>query len=320
MRKILGAMALAISASLALAALPAQANWPERSIRMIVPYGPGGTTDNTMRAIHSALEDELGQSIRIENVSGGGGIIGTARALQEPADGYTFVIVPTATIANPHMREVPFDYERDVQAVARVQMSRVALAARPGFPATTVAELVEYAKERPGEVTFGSAAVGGITHLYGELFAEATGIELTHVPYRGSGEALNALLGGHVDLMFDSNVLPQIAQGAVQGIAYLNDDRWPDYPDIPTLEEEGVTGASAFGWFGVLTRKGAPEEAVERMAEALAAVLEREDVLRRLDNLGLRPAYQGTEEFHETILRDTERFRRALISIGLIEE
>jgi tripartite-type tricarboxylate transporter receptor subunit TctC len=320
MWKISRGMTLALFAFLALAVVPAHAAWPERPIRMIVPYGPGGTTDNTMRAMHRALEEELGQTIRIENVGGGGGIIGTARALQERADGYTFVIVPTATIANPHMRQVPFDYKRDVQPVARVQMSRAALVARPDFPASNVAELVKYAKERPGQVTFGSAAVGGITHLYGELFAAATGIELTHVPFRGSGEALNAVMGGHVDLMFDSNVLPQIVQGAVRAIAYLNEDRWPAYPDVQTLEEQGVTGASAFGWFGVLTRKGAPKEAVDRMAEALKTVLERDDVLKRLDNLGLRPAYQGPEEFHETILRDTERFRRALLSLGLIKE
>ncbi len=313
MRKLLAAAAVAAAIGLA----PAHAAWPEKNVRIVVPYAPGGSTDNTMRAVHPALEEILGRTITLENIGGGAGLIGTGRALNAEPDGYTFSINPVATLANVYTREVPYDVDEQVQPVARVARSYVALAVRPDLPVENAQELVAYARENPG-LTYGSAGVGSITHLYAELFVEATGVEMTHVPYRGSSEALNALMGGHIDVLVDSNLLPQLQTGAIKGIGYINDERWPGYPELPTLAEQGIE-VQHLSWFGLITRKGAPEEAVNGMAAAVEEALKREDVQKRLENLALYPGFLGPEEFAEQIKRDQAAFRSVAEKLGLVK-
>lgn len=292
------------------------AAWPEKDIRIVVPYGPGGSTDNVTRAIQPALETILGASITIENIGGGSGLIGTAKALKAKADGYTFSMNPTSTLASIYTRDMPYDVDADVQPVARVARSWVALAVHPSLPVSNVEEFVAYAKAN--RLTYASTGVGGITHIYMELFALATGLEMTHVPYRGSSAALNSLLGGHVNAQVDSNLLPQLPTGGVKGIGYINNEKWPGYTELPTLAEQGVD-VPHLSWFGFVTRKGAPDEAVAGMAAAVEQALAQEDVQARLLKLALYPGYQGSEEFAAQIKQDQAAFKTVLTKLGMIK-
>ncbi len=312
MRKLLSAIAMAT----VLAASQAAAAWPERDIRIVAPYGPGGSTDNTLRSIQPALEEVLGQSITIENIGGGAGLIGTAKALKAKPDGYTFSMNPTSTMASIYTRAMPYDVDKDVQPVARVARSWVALAVHPSLPVSNLEEFIAYGKEN--RLTYASAGVGGITHIYMELIAMDAGIEMTHVPYRGSSDALNALLGGHVNAMVDSNLLPQLVSNGVTGIGYINNEKWPGYPELPTLAEQGMD-VPHLSWFGIVTQKGAPKEAVDGMAAAVEEVLQRDDVKERLLKLALYPGFQGPEEFRAQIKKDQEAFKKVLTELGMIQ-
>src|SRR5690606_26584853 len=211
MRKLLAAAA----ALAMLGTASAHAAWPEKNVRVVVPFAPGGSTDNTMRAIHPALEEILGRTVTIENVGGAAGLVGTAKGLQAPADGYTFIMNPTSTLANIYSREMPYDVN-EIEPVANTSSSWVVVAVQPNLPVKNLEELITHAKETT--LTYSSTGVGGITHIYAELFSAAAGIKMTHVPYRGSSEALNALMGGHVDVQVDSNILPQLKTDSVIGI------------------------------------------------------------------------------------------------------
>lgn len=308
-------MAVAVIAAASIAS-PALADWPERGIRIVVPYGPGGSTDNTTRAIQPALEEILGVKLTIENIGGGSGLIGTAKALKAKPDGYTFSMNPTSTMASIYTRDMPYDVAADVQPVARVARSWVALAVHPSLPVTNMKEFVAYAKAN--RISYASTGVGGITHIYMEQIAHATGIEMTHVPYRGSSKALNALLGGHVQAQVDSNLLPQLPTGAVRGIGYVNNEKWPGYEQLPSLAEQGVN-VQHLSWFGFVTRKGAPKEAVDGMAAAVEQAMARDDVKARLLKLALYPGYLGPEEFAAQITKDQAAFKTVLTNIGMLK-
>lgn len=311
MRKLLSAITMAT----VLAASQAAA-WPERGIRIIAPYGPGGSTDNAVRSLQPALEEVLGQSVTIENIGGGAGLIGTSKAMKAKPDGYTFSMNPTSTMASIYTRAMPYDVDADVQPVARAVRSWVALAVHPSLPISNVEEFIAYGKEH--RLTYSSAGVGGITHIYMELIAMAAGIEMTHVPYRGSSDALNALLGGHVNAMVDSNLLPQLVSGGAKGIGYINNEKWPGYPELPTLAEQGMD-IPMLSWFGIITQKDAPREAVDGMAAAVEQVLQRDDVKERLLKLALYPGFQGPEEFGAQIKKDQEAFKKVLTKLGMIQ-
>lgn len=313
MRKLL---TLGLAMAALVGASGAHAAWPEKGIRIVVPYGPGGSTDNTIRSVQPALEEILGQSITIENIGGGAGLIGTAKALQAKPDGYTFSVSPTSVMASIFTRQMPYDVDKDVQPVARIARSWVAVAVHPDVPVSNAEEFAAYAKEN--RLTYASTGVGGITHTYMEMFSDAVGIEMTHVPYRGSSDALNALMGGHVNAMVDSNLLPQLKTGAVKGIGYVNDEKWPGYPELATLKEQGVD-VQHLSWFGLVTREGTPKEAVDGMAAAVEQALQRDDVKDRLFKLALYPGYQGPEEFEAQIKKDQEAFRTVLTKIGILK-
>jgi len=311
MRKLLAAAA----ALAMLGTAGAHAAWPEKNIRVVVPFAPGGSTDNTMRAIHPALEEILGRSVTLENIGGAAGLVGTAKGLQAPADGYTFIMNPTSTLANIYTREMPYDVN-ELEPVANTSSSWVVVAVQPDLPVTNLQELIAHAKENT--LTYSSTGVGGITHIYAELFSAAAGIKMTHVPYRGSSEALNALMGGHVDVQVDSNILPQLKTDAVTGIGYINRKPWPGYAELPLLRDQGVV-VPELSWFGLTTRKGAPQEAIDGMAAAVEEALKREEVEQRLLNMGLFPNFQGPEEFAEQIKISQEAFHKVLSELGMIQ-
>jgi len=297
----------------------AQAEWPESGLRIIVPYAPGGTSDNVTRAVTPALERILDTSITIENIGGGGGVIGVTRLAGEKPDGRTFGFVPTATLViAPLMRNVQYDPVADIAPVAKVAESYGALAVRNDFPADTLEGVIGWAKDNPGEMTFGSAGIGSITHLYVEVFANAAGVKVNHVPFKGSSEALNNVLGGHVDGQFDAVVLRQAQAGAVKPIAILNDDRWEGLPDVPTMSELGFDAFnSTSSWFGFIAPAGISEEAQDGFSAAVDEALKDPEVLARLEALGVLPRYLGHAEFGQLIDTNLTDYQALLEPLGL---
>lgn len=299
----------------------ARADWPEGNLRMIVPYAPGGTSDNITRAVTPAIEAILGRSITIENIGGGGGVIGVTQLAKAEPDGLTFGFVPTATLViAPLMRKLNYDPLTDIQPVAKVAESYGALAMRKDFPADTLDELVAYAKEHPGEVTFGSAGIGSITHLYVEIFAASAGVEVNHVPFKGSSEAMNNVLGGHIDGQFDAVVLRQAQAGAVKPIVILNDERWDGLPDVPTLNELGFKGFEDIAsWFGFIAPAGVPDVAVQQFSAAVDQALKDPQVIERLAALGVMPKYLPADKFSTLVQSNYQQYGDLLKPLGLTQ-
>ena len=282
-----------VSALGASAALPALADdWPSRQIRIVIPYPPGGPTDISTRIVMEKVGQLLGQPILFDNKGGASGMIGADYARTQPADGYTILATTIAMMAiTRHLQPIPFDPDKDFVTVARMATSWGALAIHPSVPAETMAQFVAYVKANPGKVNFGSSGLGTITQLYGEMLNLEAGIKMVHVPYKGSAQATQDLLGGQVQAQFDSTVLPHILAGRLRGLAILSDTRWPHKPDMPTLRETGYGKQGGESWFGILAPAGTPPAIVARLSAAIGQALQLPDVLDRLDKGGLKATY-----------------------------
>jgi tripartite-type tricarboxylate transporter receptor subunit TctC len=290
----------------AVAAAPALADeWPNKQIKVVIPYPPGGPTDVSIRIVMEKVGRLLGQPILFDNKGGASGMIGAEYAKTQPADGYTFLGNTIAMMAiTRHLQPIPFDPDKDFLTVARMSTSWGAMAVHPSVPAKTVAEFVDYVKANPGKVNWGSSGLGTITQLYGEMLNLEAGIKMVHVPYKGSAQATNDLLSGQVQVQFDSTVLPHILAGKLRGLAMLSDTRWPHKPEIPTLKETGYGKQGGDSWFGLLAPAGTPAPIVTRMARAIDEALKSSDTVEKLDAGGLKPTYLGPAAMRAEI--DTE--------------
>ena len=282
-----------VSALGASAALPALADdWPTRQIKIVIPYPPGGPTDISTRIVMEKTGQLLRQPILFDNKGGASGMIGADYARTQPADGYTFLATTIAMMAiTRHLQPIPFDPDKDFLTVARMATSWGALAIHPSVPAQTMAEFVAYVKANPGKVNFGSSGLGTITQLYGEMLNLEADIKMVHVPYKGSAQATQDLLGGQVQAQFDSTVLTHILAGRLRGLAIISDTRWPHKPDMPTLRETGYGKQGGDSWFGILAPAAMPSAIVARMSGAIGQALQSPDVLDRLDKGGLKATY-----------------------------
>ena len=219
----------------------AQPGWPQRTISLMVPYPPGGSTDNTARPVSQKLAEVLGQNVVIENRGGAGGTIGAAQIAQARPDGYSFLCFPTAVMTiSPHMMRLPYDPVRDLEPVAMLSISEGAMVMHPSVPLRDLPMLIAYAKANPNKLRFSSAGNGTITQLTAEIFAHSAGIQLEHVPYRGSAQALTAVMAGEVELQFDPVAIPAVKDGRLRGLATLGEERSSQLPDLPTLTELGL--------------------------------------------------------------------------------
>lgn len=281
------------AAAASAAILPARADdWPTRQIKIVIPYPPGGPTDISTRIVMEKTGQLLGQPILFDNKGGASGMIGAEYARNQAADGYTFLATTIAMMAiTRHLQPIPFDPDKDFLTVARMATSWGAVAIHPSVPAQTMAEFIAYVKANPGKVNFGSSGLGTITQLYGEMLNLEAGIKLVHVPYKGSAQATQDLLGGQVQVQFDSTVLPHILAGRLRGLAIIADSRWPHKPDMPTLRETGYGKQGGDSWFGILAPAGMAPAVVSRMSGAIGQALQSPDVLDRLDKGGLKATY-----------------------------
>ena len=306
---------------LALAA-SAGAAYPDRPIRIIVPYPPGGLTDAVARQVGSALAERVKQPVVIENVGGGGGNIGAARAAKSPADGYTLYIGNNATVGINTLiyKQLPFDPIKDLAPISLVAESQTILVVHPSLPVQSLDELVAYARARPGQLNFGSTGTGGLSHLAGELLKTSARIQMAHIPYKGTGPALTDLLAGQIQLMFNDTAAPHIKSGKLRALAVTGTKRWAELPDTPTLAELGVVGYETYNWFGILAPAGIPADVVALLNRELVAVMKDPAMQAWMQSRGAEAASGTSESFAAYISKDLEKWSRVVKETGVTAE
>jgi tripartite-type tricarboxylate transporter receptor subunit TctC len=282
----------AAAIALGLSALGAAAQtYPDKSIRFICPYAPGGTTDILTRAIAQKLSESMKQSVVVENRAGAGGNIGSEVAAKAPPDGYTILMAPVSPLAiNPSLygSKMPFNPQRDFQPLTLVAKVPLVLATHPVVPVKNVKELIAFAKARPGKLTYGSSGNGSSNHLIGEMFKAAAGVNIVHVPYKGSGPSIIALLSGELDMIVGQipSVLSQVNAHRIRALAISGAKRSPAMRDVPTLNESGLPGFDATSWYAVVAPAGIPRPIVDRLHAELVKAINSSEVRGRLTDEG----------------------------------
>ena len=291
-------------------------DYPNKPIRWIVPFPPGGSTDAFSRPVAQKLSELLGQPVIVENVPGAGASIGSDRIAKAAPDGYTIGLATTGTHAiNPHLygARLPHDTSKDFTPITLAVSYVNALIVNPKLPVANVAELIAYAKANPGKVTFGSAGNGSSNHLSGEVFKILTGAPFVHVPYRGSAPALADVIGGTTSFMFDVLVtaLPAVQAGRVRALGVTSDRRSPFAPDIPTMTEAGVPGFAEAGsdlWFGIVGPAGIPKPIVNKLNATLIQALRSPEIRQRVSAQAFEVRTSTSEEFASVIRRDRDKW------------
>jgi tripartite-type tricarboxylate transporter receptor subunit TctC len=301
-----------LSASSLLTALPARAQtFPSGQVRIIVPFPPGGATDVLGRVLAAGLQTAWGQTVISEYRPGAAGVIGTRQVIVAPADGHTLLMASTgAILALAGGQGGAFDVTRELSPVSLIAAPPYILVVNPNVPVRSAAELIAHAKANPGKLSFGSSGVGSASHLSGALFSQMTGVELLHVPYRGTGPAVTDLLGGRIDLMFSPAlvVTPHIAAGTLRVIGTTGAARSALFPDFPTIAETGLPDYQSLGWFGLFAPAGTPREIVTKISADVGRVLSSPEAKQRLAEQGAEPAPNAPEAFTAFVNADITKW------------
>jgi tripartite-type tricarboxylate transporter receptor subunit TctC len=308
----------AASLPLLMAALPAQAqapmpaNWPNKPMRVIVPYPAGGNSDAIARFVADKLGQALGQPMVVDNKGGAGAIIGTEAAARAPGDGYTFLVAPNAVFTiTQHLRRIPYDPVNDFLPIAQLSGSYSIAAARKDAPFHSLTELAAYATKEPGKYTYGSAGLATATHLSGEMLSSVASIKMLHVPYKGSADALADLMGGRIDLLFDPVSLAQIKNGNAKAIGVLSKTRHPELPNVPTAQEQGM-GVDSRAWFGLFAPKGTPQPIVDRISVEMEKIIKLPQTREMLLKFSQYPDYLSAKPFAAQIKDDSAFFKELI--------
>lgn len=324
MNRTLIARRMVLAAGLAFAlpmAATAQA-YPSKPIRIVVGYGPGGTTDIIARLLGARLTETLGQPVVVENRPGAGGNIGAELVAKAPADGHTLMLATAGTMAvNPFIyKNMPVDTVRDFAPVSLIATLPNLMVVHPSVPAKTVQEFVAWAKQRPGKVFFASSGNGNTPHMTAELFNLTTGLSMVHVPYKGSGAALTDLIGGTgVQVMFDNmpSAIGHARSGALRAIAVTSPKRVQPEPNIPTVSESGYPDFKVVTWFGLVAPAGTPAAVVDRLNREVAAAVKSPEIRKRLIALGADPTTNSPAEYLEMIKTDRDTWGRVVKSANI---
>ena len=310
---------IAAGALLAAPLARAQGAFPSRPIRIIVPASPGGAADILSRTIAQKLADAWGQPVLVDNRTGAAGIIGAEAAAKAPNDGYTIMMGFAGIIAvNPSLyKTLPYDSVKDYAPVALVALSPLMLVVHPAVPAYSVNELIALAKAKPGQLNFASTGSGSTQHLSAELFKSMAGIDMTHIPYKGSSLAYPDLLAGNVSLMFENmlSMLPNAKSGKVRALAVTGTKRSAAMPDLPTVADS-VPGFSAVGWYGVLAPAGTDAAIVNKLSAEINRILKLPEVSERLSSLGAEPSGSTPEEFAAHIRTEIAKWGKVVRDSG----
>lgn len=302
--------------SLVLTSVVAQAAWPDKPIKWIVPFPPGGAMDSIARTLGEQASRKLGQPVVIENRPGAGGNIGVDFVAKSPADGHTWVITSVGMVTNKYLYpKLNYDPQKDFKPVSMLAIVPNVLVINPQkIKAKNVKELIAEAKLNPGKLTYASAGNGTSIHLAGELFAAMTDTNLLHIPYRGSGPAVTDLLGGQVDMMFDSisSARPHIQNGRLRALGVTTLKKSPTLADTPTIDQSGVSGYDLSPWFGVFVPVNTPNEVVSKIQATLDEGMRSTEVKARLFVLGAEPAGLGSEAFSNYLAAESTRWAKII--------
>jgi tripartite-type tricarboxylate transporter receptor subunit TctC len=306
---------LALLASAWTAPAMAQQNYPNRSVRLITPYEPGGSSTIVSRLVGAKLTELWGQSVVIDNRPGGNTIIGTQAALRSNPDGYTLLFANT-TFALNHLliRKLPYDSLKDFAPLANMYDNETILAVHPAVPAANLKEFIAYAKARPGELNHGSSGVGGLAELRSAMFRLLTGTQIQNISYKGSGGVATALLGGHVQLGLvpPITVASYINSGKLKGMAVTGKQRLKALPQVPTFAEAGLPGYNVTSWNGLIVPAATPKALVAKISGDIQKVLAMPDIQEKLASQGAEPSYAGPEEFARIIKDDIVRYAKVI--------
>ena len=297
------------------------AEYPTRPIRMIVPFPPGGGNDLLARSISQPVSQVLGQQIVVDNRGGAGGQIGAELAAAAPPDGYTIFLgsIGNLTFLPVLKQQLPYDPVRDFAPVTLLATSAFILVVNPAVPAKSVRDLVALAKAKPGQLNFGSGGTGSSFHMTGELFKFETGIDITHVPYKGASPALIDVLSGQIQMLFSTmpTVVPYVKSGKLRALGVSSRKRAEVVPDVPTIAEAGVPGFEVLNWQGIVVPKKTPAAIVQKLSHALQEALKSPDTIKALANQGLDAAGGTPEQFAAMIKSEIERYRKVAKAVNL---
>lgn len=291
----------------------AQGTWPDKPVRVVVPFPASGATDLVARVVTQRVSQELGQQFVVDNKPGAGGTIGAAEAAKAPADGYTLLLTTSSTHAiSPHItKRLAYDARRDFTPIAHLADAPSVLLVTPGLPVKTVQELVAYAKAHPGELNYATSGNGTIVHLNSAAFSAQAGVKMTHVPYKGTAQAIPDLTAGQVHLLFDSlpTGMPHVKSGRLRALAVTSEQRSALAPELPTVAESGLPGYSSVTWFGVYSPANLPPALAKRINEAFTRAMQAPEVADSLARLGVEPAKPASPaQFAALVQADSDRW------------
>jgi tripartite-type tricarboxylate transporter receptor subunit TctC len=319
-----------IGAAVALGSLPLNSRraraepWPARPVRFVVPFAAGGTTDILARVVAAKISEEFGQQFIVENKAGAGGNIAADYVAKADADGYTFMVgTPGIHAINPFVfRNMTYDPIKDIAPVIIIARVPNLCSVTNGLPVKSVAELIAYAKSKPGELFYGTPGLGSTAHVSTELFKSLTGVEITHVTYKGSAPALTDLIAGRVHLMIDNlpAAQPFAESNSIRALAVSTATRWPLLPDLPTIAEAGVPGYEAASWFTIGAPARTPQEIIGRLNASVDRFIKSEDGIARLRKLGAEPAGGSPQDMQAYVLAETEKWGKVAKFAGIKPE
>ena len=305
----LSALGLLGTAALPAVAANAASDYPKSLIKLVIPYPPGGPTDLVGRLVAMAMGDTLKQTIFIDNKPGASGMVGAAQVAKSPPDGYTLLANASLHVINPSVYDkVPYDSFNDFAPITQIVDVPLVLVVNSEIPVSNVQELISYLKKSKATINFGSAGNASSQHLSGELFKLKTGIAMQHVPYKGSSPALTDLMGGQIQLMFDSmpSAMPFITSGKLKALAVTTKKRSSSLPNIPTMQESGVDGYETSTWYGLWAPKGTPPEIVNKLSQAAQEALKKPEVVAQYQRMGAEPVGSSPQEF-QAYMRSEEK-------------
>jgi tripartite-type tricarboxylate transporter receptor subunit TctC len=316
-------VALAGMAALGVGTVLAQgvSTYPDRQIRIIVPYPPGGSTDPVARLVAEELKTMWGQPVIVDNRAGAAGSIGTDAVAKATPDGYTILFHTSVISTDPSFKKLtPYNVQRDLMPLVQVATGPYLLVTPPGFPVSTVKELIAYAKANPGKLNYGSAGSGSSGHLIGELFKLRAGIDMVHVPFRGGGPSIQAVMGGEIQVLFDtvSGSRSLVDGGQLKGLAVTSAERAALMPNMPTMAQSGMEGGfEQVYWLGFFAPAGTPKDVAEKLATGISAAIGKPLIALRLRELGLLPRTVPLSDFSKIVDEDIEKWRGVIRDAGI---